>query len=235
MNWGDIGSNIYNWGSDNPFAALSLGAGAVGTGMGIWDQFQTNQAISQQNKLLQQRQRAAEAMARQGPQPVTFTDAQTQAYMRPWMGDAAARGLDPGGGSWRQAAADASAKLAMEGWQLGNQNYQSQLGALGMGSPQRMIQQPSGTTGAFGQSLQNLMLMQALSGRNQQPQQSGAAQTGWMGGGQGAMGGDAGRDRGLYNFLDSDQSIPDWSNIGAGAGQSFGGFYPQSSMGGGGY
>src|SRR5260370_41006977 len=128
--------------------------------------------------------------------------------MRPWMGDAAARGLDPGGGAWRQAAADASAKLGIEGWQLGNQNYQSQLAALGMGSPQRMIQQPSGTTGALGQSLQNMMLMQALAGRNQQPQQYGAAQTGWMGGGPGTMGGDAGRDRGLYGFLNSDQSIP---------------------------
>src|SRR5260370_40691475 len=103
--------------------------------------------------------------------------------MRPWMGDAAARGLDPGGGAWRQAAADASAKLGIEGWQLGNQNYQSQLAALGYGSPQRLIQQPSGTTGALGQSLQNMMLMQALAGRNaqQQPQQPGQANTSWMG------------------------------------------------------
>lgn len=200
------------WAKDNPMQALSLGIGAAGTGMGIYDQMQANKRIEQQNKAYAERQRLAEQLSRMGPQGFApnLTGEQVQAYMRPWMGTAAQQGLDPSGGAWRQAGADAAAKLELERLGLGNQIYQSRLGALGYGTPDRMQQPAQGNVGGLGSALQNIMLMQALARRGtQQPSQPGAAYTGGMTGTSDWL-----RDQSIYPVSSMDLSIPQY-NYGA--------------------
>lgn len=153
---GEMGSSIYGWGKDNPLQALSLGAGAIGTGMGIWDAYQANQRVRERQKL-------AEQMMRMGPGAFApnYSPDQLQAmYFRPAAQNMALAGQTDGG-SFRSALADSALKAESDRLQLGNQIFQSRLGALGYGP----VQGPTGNTGAFGQSLQGIMLMNALRGQ----------------------------------------------------------------------
>lgn len=165
---GNAGNQAYNWGSENPTQALSLGMGAVGTGMGIWDQYQASQRLKDRQKL-------AEQYAKMGPGAFApnYSPQQLQAmYFRPAAQNMALAGQTDGG-AFRQALADSALKAESDRIQLGNQIFQSRVGSLGYGPPQG----PSGNTGAFGGALQNVMLMNALKGRapygpaqTQQPQ-----------------------------------------------------------------
>lgn len=169
MDWlKGLGSNAYSWAGNNPMEALSLGAGAVGTGMGILDQYKANQA-------LRQRQKLAESFSRMGPTAFNpnWSPEQLQArYFRPASHFMADRGITSGG-AFNQGLADAALKAEMDRNQIGNQIYQSRLSALGAGGPVPA----SGNTGAFGGALQNIMLQRALAGtpmgvgRTQVPQQ----------------------------------------------------------------
>jgi hypothetical protein len=161
------------YGSVGPLGALSLGVGAVGTGMGIWDQYQANEAA-------QKREHLAEQMMRMGPGAYApnYSPEQLQSmYFRPAASFMQSQGRTSGG-DFTQGLADAALKAEGDRQALGNQIYSARLAALGYGPPPG----PSGTTGALGQSLQSLMLMQALAGRNRQPEQPGQATTNWMGG-----------------------------------------------------
>ncbi len=161
-----LGNNAYSWAGDNPLGALSLGMGAAGTGMGIYDAYKSSQQQEQRRKL-------AESMMRMGPQAYNpnWSPQQLEArYFRPAATFSAERGITSGG-AFRSALADAALKAELDRNQMGNQIFQSRLGALGYGQPR----QASGSVGAFGGALQNLMMMNALRGRNQLPQQPGAA------------------------------------------------------------
>ena len=161
-----LGNNAYSWAGDNPLGALSLGMGAAGTGMGIYDAYRSSQQQEQRRKL-------AESMMRMGPQAYNpnWSPQQLEArYFRPAATFSAERGITSGG-AFRSALADAALKAELDRNQMGNQIFQSRLGALGYGQPR----QASGSVGAFGGALQNLMMMNALRGRNQLPQsQTGA-------------------------------------------------------------
>lgn len=180
----NAGTNAYNWAGDNPLAALSLGVGAAGTGLGIYDQYKAQQAAEQRQKL-------AESFLKMGPYAFApnWSPAQLQAmYFRPAASFMQGQGITDGG-AFRQALADAALKADSDRFQLGNQALGTRMQGLGYGPPPGA----TGTTGAFGQSLQNLMLMRALAARNEQ---AAAAAS------QGSMGGDAGRDR-MAGVLDN--------------------------------
>lgn len=175
FNWGDLlgkfggyGGRLGGWAMDNPLQALSLGTGLVGTGMGIWDQYRAQRDLEQRRKL-------AEQMMQMGPTAYApnYSPQQMQAmYFRPAAQMMALQGQTEGG-SFQNALAEAALKAESDRLGLGNQIYGNRLAALGYGQPVPA----SGTTGAFGQSLQTLMLMNAL--RNQ----GGAQAPGTLGGG----------------------------------------------------
>lgn len=176
-----VGEGAYNWAGSNPLQALSLGVGAAGTGMGLWDAYQANKQAEDRRKL-------AEQFSRMGPTAFNpnWSSEQLQAmYFRPAATFQASQGITDGG-AFRQALADAALKAEADRNQIGNQIFQSRLGALGYGQPR----QASGSVGGFGQALNNIMLQQALARgggyggyRGGQPSTPGAT-----------MGGDAGRD-----------------------------------------
>lgn len=169
-----LGQDAYSWGSNNPLGALSLGVGAFGTGMGIYDQFKASEEQQKRRKL-------AESMMRMGPTAYNpnWSPQQLEAtYFRPASTFMAERGITSGG-AFTQGLADAALKAEGDRNRLGNEIFQSRLGALGYG-PTR---QPTGNTQAFGSALQNLMLMNAMRYRPQngmatQAQQPGATYPG---------------------------------------------------------
>lgn len=154
MGWlKNAGDNAYSWAGDNPLQALSLGAGAFGTGAGIWDAYQANQRAVQRQKL-------AEQYAKMGPSAFApnYSPNQLQAmYFRPAAQNMAERGQTQGG-AFNAALADAALKAEADRIQLGNQIFQSRVGSLGYGPPLGA----TGNTGAFGGSLQNLILANAM-------------------------------------------------------------------------
>lgn len=214
-----LGSGVYNWASGNPMEALSLGIGAAGTGMGIYNQIQQGKQFKRAQedymRAMQERQRLAESFSRMSPSafaPDFSKNYLQSAYFRPAATFMAERGQSDGG-AFRQALADAAVKAEGDRLQLGNQIYQSRLGALGFGpiAGPRQTLPPSGSVGAFGGALQNLMLMRAMQGRNQRP----AAPTpqGPMGAAYGGIGGDP--EYGYnFNYPDeyqyTDMSVPNF-------------------------
>lgn len=156
------GTNAYNWAGDNPLAALSLGVGAAGTGFGIYDQWRANQEVARRNKL-------AESFIKAGPYAFApnWSPEQLKAmYFRPASGFMQERGLTSGG-TFQGALANAALQADKDRFQLGNQALGARLQGLGYNNPVPA----SGSVGAFGQSLNNLLLMQALSARNKTQQQ----------------------------------------------------------------
>jgi hypothetical protein len=139
-------------------------------------------------------------------------------YFRPAAQFMAGQGITDGG-AFRSALGDAAQKAEADRIQLGNQIFQSRLGALGYG-PTR---QPTGNVAGFGSALQNIILQQRL---NQMGGGIGAERYTYRGG-QGTGGGDAGRDSQM-NALNNtqwmmDNPMPGSYNIGSGmTGQSFG-------------
>lgn len=153
-----LGDSVYSWGKENPMDALSLGVGAAGTGMGIFDQYRTNKQANDRRKL-------AEQFSRQGPagSMPNWSPQQLQAmYFRPAAQFMAERGQTQGG-SFTQALADAALKAESDRNQIGNQWFNSRVSALGAGQPVPA----SGSMGAFGQALQNIQLRKALAGMPQ--------------------------------------------------------------------
>lgn len=237
MSWWDT---PYSWASNNPLDVASLGLGALGTGFGIWNQYQAGQQFerAQREALLrnQERQRLAEQFASMGPGAFApnFSKAQLAArYFRPASQFMQMQGMTDGG-AYRQALADAAVKAEFDRLQMGNQIYQSRLGALGYGQPAGpMATLPaSGNTGALGGALQNLMLMRALRGQGGGQQQQPYGQA-W--GGAFAGGDNFDRTRGNSSM---DYDVPAWnlqsswpqslsvgsSGLGAGAGPGDGRF-----------
>lgn len=236
-----LGQSAYSWAGDNPIEALSLGTGALGTGMGIWNQYQAGQQYkkAQQDALMrnQERQRLAEQFAQMGPgafAPKLNAEQLRARYFRPAATFMAERG-QTSGGSFQQALADAAVKAEMDRIQLGNSIYGNRLSALGYGQPAGPIGTlpASGSVGSFGQALQNLLLSRATRGGGQPQQQSMPGQTY---GGTGMLGGDA-YDRN-YGAQPFDMSMPNMNIYGnfrapAGPGDqrySLTDFGPSSSM-----
>lgn len=191
---------MYDWASDNPLGLLSLGVGAAGTGMGIWDQYHASKQQEDRRKL-------AENFSRMGPTAYNpnWSPEQLQAmYFRPAASFMASQGITDGG-AFRQALADAAVKAEADRNQIGNQIYQSRLGALGYG-PTR---QPTGNVGGFGAALQNLMLMNAMNGKAPyRPQQYGQQQQPGAVAPWGTFGGDAGRNS-MYGQMQNNQWLMD--------------------------
>lgn len=153
---GNAGNQAYNWGSENPGQAASLGLGAAGTAMGIWDQYQASQRLKDRQKL-------AEQYAKMGPGAFapTWSPQQLSAmYYRPASQFQAMKG-ETDGGSYTAALATAALQAEKDRLGIGTANYGQRVGALGYGPPQG----PSGNTGALGGALQQLNILNALRGR----------------------------------------------------------------------
>ena len=230
--WGwmtKAGTGAYNWAGDNPAQAASLGIGALGTGMGIYDQWRASQAIRERQKL-------AEQLLKSGPQAYepNWSPEQLQArYFRPAAQNMAMRGQTEGG-AFRDSLADAALKAEYDRNQMGVSRFGAALNSLGYGP----TVPATGSVGGLGQSLQNIMLMNAL---RQRPQQ----ETGAASFGAASQGGDA-YDRIMnQQMLSTFQGqIPDLNLYGGrmtvpqgGTGYSLTNFgqqapYPQQSVGG---
>lgn len=156
--WDQLLSSAGGYAQNNPLEALSLGTGAVGSGLGILDLIRAQQAQAERRKL-------AEQLYAQGPQAYMphRTPQQMAAYMRPYSADLATRGIDPSSGSGQAALADALSRAYQTDYGLGLETYNQKLGALG----QIQAPQATGDVGGFGKALAYAMLARAM--RPQQP------------------------------------------------------------------
>lgn len=155
MAWWD---SLLSYGQNNPLEALSLGVGAAGTGMGIYDMIRANQERADQARKMEQ-------LYRMGPEAFMprQTSAQLAAYLKPYQADLATRGIDPSGGSGQSALADALLKNYLQLYQTGQNTYGQKLQALGLMQPPT----GGGDTGAFGKALAYAMMARAAQQRNQ--------------------------------------------------------------------
>lgn len=166
--WDQFVSGAGGYAQNNPLEALSLGTGAVGSGLGILDLIRAQQAQAERRKL-------AEALYAQGPQAYMphRTPQQMAAYMRPYSADLATRGIDPSSGSGQAALADALARAYETDYGLGLQTYNQKLGALG----QIQSPQATGDVGGFGKALAYAMMARAMRPPQQAPPGAAGAQT----------------------------------------------------------
>lgn len=157
--WDALLNSAGGYVSNNPLEALTLGVGAAGTGMGIYEMMRARQAQAD-------RQKQIDELYRQGPESFMprQTPAQLAAFLKPYQADLAMRGIDPSSGSGQAALADALLKNYMTLYQQGAGTYGQKIQALGLGGGDV----GGGDTSAFGKALAYAMLARAA-GRQTNP------------------------------------------------------------------
>lgn len=174
--WGGVqqgARSAGNWAGNNPLDALSLGVGAAGTGMGIWDIVRANADAANRDFQIKHWLRQHPT----GSYMPQLTDEVRAQMIRPTAANLGTAGIDPTGGAWRSAIADALTSQYSNLYNQGEQQRLQDFGAFyqGQGQPH----QAQGSVAGLPQALQWMQLSQAL----RQPQgqsQTGAAYTGGL-------------------------------------------------------